>query len=124
MPTAYGIPPYGTASSVPVVAATPAGTMPAVPIAPAYAVPMVMAPVFVGPQKSKATAALLCFFLGWLGIHRFYTGQTGIGLAQLLLNLFLFWTIVVPLAVGVWVLIDFILILTGGVKDNYGRPLA
>lgn len=80
-------------------------------------------PVVVAPQKSKAIAALLCFFLGGLGIHRFYTGQNGLGIALLLTTLLLTWTIVwIPIAF-VWITIDLILILTGGVKDQYGRPL-
>lgn len=31
-------------------------------------------------EKSKATAALLCFFLGTLGVHRFYMGKIGTGI--------------------------------------------
>jgi TM2 domain-containing membrane protein YozV len=65
------------------------------------------------PPKSKTTAALLCFFLGGLGIHRFYLGYTGIGIAQLL----------TCGGLGIWSLIDFIMILTGSVKDNEGRDL-
>ncbi len=95
-----------------------------------YAAPIGYAPVYpvvpvVAPPKSKAAAALLCFFLGGLGIHRFYTGQTGLGLAILLTSL-----ILGPLTLGlwyivtfVWLLVDFILILAGGVRDQYGRPL-
>ena len=30
--------------------------------------------------KSKATAALLCLFLGGLGVHRWYVGKVGTGL--------------------------------------------
>jgi TM2 domain-containing membrane protein YozV len=30
-------------------------------------------------MKSKSTAGLLAFFLGGLGVHRFYLGQTGLG---------------------------------------------
>lgn len=35
-------------------------------------------------MKSKTTAAILAFFLGGLGIHRFYLGQTGMGILFLL----------------------------------------
>ena len=35
-------------------------------------------------MKSKLTAILLWFFLGSLGIHRFYLGYTLIGVIQLL----------------------------------------
>ncbi|MFB2922097.1 TM2 domain-containing protein [Aerosakkonema sp. BLCC-F2] len=36
------------------------------------------------PAKSRVTALLLCFFLGGLGIHRFYVGYVTIGIVQLL----------------------------------------
>lgn len=35
-------------------------------------------------MKSKTTAILLCFFLGGLGAHKFYLGQTGQGVLFLL----------------------------------------
>lgn len=34
-------------------------------------------------QKNKLAAALLAFFLGGLGIHKFYLGQTGMGILYL-----------------------------------------
>lgn len=37
------------------------------------------------PVKSKATAALLAFFLGGLGIHQFYLGKNGLALGHLAL---------------------------------------
>jgi len=56
---------------------------------------------------------LLCFFLGGLGIHRFYLGYTGLGIAQLL----------TCGGCGIWALVDFIMILTGSVKDSEGCDL-
>jgi TM2 domain-containing membrane protein YozV len=58
-------------------------------------------------------AALLCFFLGGLGAHRFYVGKVGTALLMIL-------TIG---GLGIWVLIDFIMILTGSFKDKEGRDL-
>lgn len=35
-------------------------------------------------MKSKYTAAILAFFLGGLGVHKFYLGQTGLGIIYLI----------------------------------------
>lgn len=51
--------------------------------------------------RSKWVALVLCFFLGWLGAHKFYEGKAGMGVLYLLtLGLF-----------GIGVLIDFIALL-------------
>lgn len=65
-------------------------------------------------DKDFTTAILLSFFLGVLGVDRFYLGQTGLGIAKLL-------TIG---GCGIWALIDLILIATRKVNDSSGRPLA
>lgn len=37
-------------------------------------------------MKNRFIAALLAFFLGWIGLHKFYLGQNGWGLAYLLFS--------------------------------------
>jgi TM2 domain-containing membrane protein YozV len=41
-------------------------------------------------MKSRQTAALLSFFLGWLGVHRYYLGQPGIGIFYFFTNFIYF----------------------------------
>ena len=65
-------------------------------------------------MKSKLTAILLCFFLGNLGIHRFYLGYTLIGVIQLLtFGGFL-----------IWVIVDLIRLIIGSLKDSEDNDLA
>ena len=58
----------------------------------------------VGGDKSHVAAILLSFFLGALGIHRFYLGYTWQGIVQLL----------TLGGLGIWALIDFVRII---IKD-------
>ena len=81
-------------------------------------------------DKSKAVAAILAFFLGTLGIHRFYLGKTGSAVAMLVLtilgwitSLFIIGLFIV-LAVAIWGLVDFICILCGKMTDSQGRQLS
>ena len=64
-------------------------------------------------DKSYITAVLLSFFLGALGIDRFYTGQIGLGVGKLL----------TAGGCGIWALVDLILYATHKVNDASGRPL-
>ncbi len=62
-------------------------------------------------QKDWLTTLLLCFFLGLLGIHRFYTNSTAIGVVQLL----------TLGGCGIWTLVDFIMLLAGSYRDGENR---
>jgi len=68
-------------------------------------------------DKQKLVAGLLQILLGGFGIGRFYTGHTGIGIAQIAVTL-------VTCGIGaIWGLIDGIMILVNGGTDSQGRPL-
>jgi TM2 domain-containing membrane protein YozV len=74
-----------------------------------------------GPPKSKVAAAVLAFTLGEFGVHNFYLGRNGLGVAQLLIT-------VLTCGIGMivtwpWAVIDGVLILTGNVRDRNGQPL-
>tara|TARA_B110000003_G_C16609342_1_gene518790 strand:+ start:469 stop:798 length:330 start_codon:yes stop_codon:yes gene_type:complete len=67
----------------------------------------------VAPMASGGDAQLialiLCFFLGGIGIHRFYLGDTWQGIVQLLtLGVF-----------GIWTLVDFIMLCTGDLGPGW-----
>lgn len=102
--------------------------------------------------KSRLAVTLLAAFLGGVGAHRFYMGKIGTAVGMLLLGMtpiicmvgmivvaavsdpdaesmpVLFWVFyglmyVLGFAVGVWVLVDFIIAVTGNFKDKQGKPI-
>jgi TM2 domain-containing membrane protein YozV len=89
---------------------------------PMMGVPSPIMPVPMGTpvlysDKSKVAAGLLEIFLGGFGAGRFYTGHTGIAIAQIAVT----W---LTCGLGaIWPLIDGILMLMGNVTDSEGRPL-
>ena len=56
-------------------------------------------------------ALLLCLFVGFFGIHRFYVGKSGTGFLQ----------IITLGGLGIWVLIDLIMIVMGKFTDKEGN---
>lgn len=62
--------------------------------------------------KSKLAAGLLGIFLGGWGIHNFYLGNTGRGVAQILVTIF-------TCGIGaLWGFVEGILILTGSINTD------
>ncbi len=62
---------------------------------------------------SRTVAFLLCFFIGGMGVHRFYVGKVGSGILYFLtMGIF-----------GIGVFIDLILILVGSFTDDKGLPI-
>ena len=75
--------------------------------------------------KSRLAATLLCFFLGEFGAHRFYIGHIGPAVGMLILGILGWGTVwlygiglIFLVAVGIWALVDFILIVSGIMKDK------
>jgi len=56
---------------------------------------------------------LLCWLLGVFGVHRFYLGRVGSGILMLI-------TIG---GLGIWYLVDLILVIVGQMKDSNGNYL-
>jgi len=56
-------------------------------------------------SKSIGIYLLLCWFLGIFGVHRFYAGKNGSGVAMFILSITVFGLVVT----GIWTLIDFII---------------
>lgn len=61
-------------------------------------------------EKGFVPTLLLCLLLGGLGIHRFYVGKVGTGILMLL----------TLGGLGIWALIDLIMIAVGSFKDKDG----
>jgi TM2 domain-containing membrane protein YozV len=64
-------------------------------------------------EKGYVPMILLCFFLGGLGVHRFYAGKVGTGILMLL----------TLGGLGFWTIIDFIIIVLGNFKDSDGLKI-
>jgi hypothetical protein len=95
--------------------------------------------------KSRLATSLLAWFLGYFGAHRFYTGKIGTAVIMLMMGVLsgacwfggLFgslaaggdepvWGIMVIggllyFAVWIWMVIDFIMAVTGNFRDSQGK---
>lgn len=61
--------------------------------------------------KARFIALLLCWFLGSFGAHRFYVGKVGTAILMIL----------TLGGLGIWTLIDLIVILVGSFRDKQER---
>jgi TM2 domain-containing membrane protein YozV len=78
--------------------------------------------------KSRVAATLFAWFLGIFGAHRFYVGKTGTAVTMLVLGIVGFATLwifllgtIFLIAVGIWAFVDFIIAVTGNMRDREGK---
>ena len=82
---------------------------------------------FEANKKSTGIAYLLWFFLGMLGVHRFYLGRSGSGAVILVLSIVSFFLSFVGIGIflfvipAIWVLVDVFLI--PGIAREYNNQL-
>lgn len=67
---------------------------------------------YAAVKKDRTTALVLSLFLGFLGVDRFYLGDTGLGVGKLL----------TAGGCGIWSIVDWFLIM--GRADAYNRQKA
>jgi len=65
-------------------------------------------------QNQWIVVLLLAFFLGFIGAHRFYVGKNGTGILMIL----------TVGGIGLWVLFDLIVIITGNFKTKQGNKVS
>ncbi len=61
-------------------------------------------------DKEFIATILLCFFLGNIGVHRFYVGKVGTGILM----------IITCGGLGIWTIVDFIMIACSAFRDSNG----
>ena len=70
-------------------------------------------------DKNKIAAALLAFFVGVWGIHKFYLGKTGAGVIMLLCGT-IGWLLIIPgFAMVIIAFVEFIIYLTKSDQEFY-----
>ena len=85
----------------------------------------------VSPKSRRTTALLAICLIGVFGSHRFYIRRYRTATIMLILTAIYFGTVrmwgfysFIPLGLSaLWALVDFILVVSGFMKDNKGRPI-
>ncbi|CBI76272.1 conserved protein of unknown function [Bartonella clarridgeiae 73] len=70
-------------------------------------------------KQLKLMLALICWFTGVFGIHRFIVGKIWTGIIMLVLSL----SVVGLMVTWIWVVVDFIFILAGRFTDKNGNKI-
>lgn len=74
-------------------------------------------PVIVKTARSRGVYIILGLFFGLLGIHNFYAGRYGIGVAQLLITGILGWFVVGLFITAIWVIVELFTVKEDGAGD-------
>lgn len=64
-------------------------------------------------EKRILPALILCWFFFWIGAHRFYVGKPGTAILHIL----------TLGGLGVWAVVDTIMIVTGSFTDSEGNKI-
>ncbi|WP_407965033.1 TM2 domain-containing protein [Bartonella sp. C271] len=70
-------------------------------------------------KQLKLMLALICWFTGMFGTHRFIVGKVGTGIVMLVLSL----SVVGLIVTAVWAILDFVFILAGSFTDKNGNKI-
>ncbi|WP_455477355.1 TM2 domain-containing protein [Bartonella sp. B41] len=70
-------------------------------------------------EESKAMLALICWFAGVFGVHRFMVGKIWTGALMLILSL----SVIGLIISGIWAIIDFIVIVAGRFSEKNGNKI-
>jgi TM2 domain-containing membrane protein YozV len=70
--------------------------------------------------KSRVTYIIIGLLFGWLGAHNIYARRNNVGAVQLIFFLMFFWTLIVPLILVVWSIVE----ISTVKNDGNGIPMS
>lgn len=73
----------------------------------------------VKSAKSRGIYIILGLFFGLLGVHNFYAGRLGVGVAQLLVTCILGWFVVGIVITAIWVIFELFTVTEDGAGDAF-----